>query len=418
MRDGGLFRHGLFPNEGESRIKKLKAVHVHTDLKFLDAASKFEGDLFHNTTVVLAGKEKYEGASNEMAIFLGGDFKAAKRAMALCQDADLVVAYGLTVKHAFIANRLPQKVKIAWRFFGGELYDAKKELFLSPLTMELLADSKPFFSPYRKFKNILSVILSFAQFGWEGRRRELDKAIKRMDFFICLSGEEYDFLKAIQFDLPPLIRWPRLEWAGGSAEKPVQKEPIVVIGNSRAVWNNHLDLIEIISRSNNRSKYQFLLLFSYGPENRYTRCVRAKTEGRSEFRLLEEVMPKERFLEFYSPVSALVINSYRQSAVGNIFKAMRSGVKIYLNEKNIVLKWLRDEGFLISTMEDFINDLDRDNLTLGDSEMLHNQTRLKAISEKYSIEIFQRQIYEKIMTGADARTDGEREALRASVRGE
>ena len=74
-------------------------------------------------------------------------------------------------------------------------------------------------------------------------------AFKRIDFFHGLSYKEYDFLKTLWPKLPTFLQIdysfikPNL-----SNLKPIpQKGKLVLIGNNKSAYNNHLDIIEIIN---------------------------------------------------------------------------------------------------------------------------------------------------------------------------
>jgi hypothetical protein len=47
----------------------------------------------------------------------------------------MVVLYDLNFPKAYIANRLPNSIKIVWRFFGLELYGKMPEVVFSEQTI-------------------------------------------------------------------------------------------------------------------------------------------------------------------------------------------------------------------------------------------------------------------------------------------
>jgi hypothetical protein len=50
-------------------MSKIKIIHVHTDLKFLNASKKFENNNFENITIVIGDKGNYKGVYSESALF-------------------------------------------------------------------------------------------------------------------------------------------------------------------------------------------------------------------------------------------------------------------------------------------------------------------------------------------------------------
>ncbi|MDD3296115.1 MAG: hypothetical protein PHU64_02025 [Candidatus Omnitrophica bacterium] len=373
----------------------LNIVQIHTDSKFIDEGmSRFESKFFRNTLIIFKGGRKYHGKHREIANVFKRNRKSIKKIIDICSNADLVVLFDLDEIKSYITNRLPKETKIAWRFFGHELYGRKTKTFLSKLTIEAIKN-KWFFYLWQRLKRRLKKIKGYIKWGVDFEK-EFKIALKRVDYFLCTSQEECNFLKKIWPGLPQFIRFPIINSIKAIAGNLDKRGLPVVVGHNKIVWNNHLELIEIIGNSNNRKKHNFLLLFSYGLENKYTRTVREKASGYPEIKFIEKFMSKEEFEVFYSQVSALVINTYRQAGLGNIFQAIKNGVKVYLNGKNIVLQWLKNERFLIFTIKDFANDIEDDNLALGKQEIIYNQKRLDNMLGKRSIEDFQKAIYDKI----------------------
>ena len=100
------------------------------------------------------------------------------------------------------------------------------------------------------------------------------------------------------------------------------------------------------------------------------------------------------FLNYYETASALVINSYRQMAWGNIRLALEKGVKIYLNEKNIHKDFLINNEFKIFSIEDFENDLKNDSLGFNYEVSMHNLEQFEIFSKSYTKDHFQKKILE------------------------
>src|SRR5690606_40162359 len=73
----------------------------------------------------------------------------------------------------------------------------------------------------------------------------------------------------------------------------------------------------------------------------------------------------EKFREIYKTTAALVINSYRQHALGNIFTALLYGVKIYLNPKSSTYPWLKQLGFQVFDINQLITDIRSEESRVG-----------------------------------------------------
>lgn len=368
----------------------LNVVHVFSDTNFIYTAQIFKG--WASNTIILIKDDLGNSRYPAGVIRLDSTIADITRAIDICAHADLVVLYGLNGTKSYIANRLPKKVQTAWFFYGYELY--KGRTYYSELT--LAADSPGVFPICRDMFLEIARKIRSSILKQQDSNEEFNRAVRRIDYFLCLSRDEYDLLKSMIPELPQFVQRPYESCDRNYIPKAISN-PVVVLGNSKSPYNNHLDLIQMVSESENAGKYRFVILFNYGEENRYAEEVRKSARKCADITLIEQLMPREEFRSFYSNVSALVINSYRQMAVANVLEALRVGAKIYLNKKNIVLQWLKSEGFKVFPIEDLPLDLKCGTLRLSSEEAGHNQRQFSRLSEKYSIDGFQKNLYSKIL---------------------
>src|SRR5690606_1735413 len=126
------------------------------------------------------------------------------------------------------------------------------------------------------------------------------------------------------FKLPKLIKVPSNFVIDYSKLNPEKKNKII-LGNSRSYWNNHFDVLYDITKVKQNELYEFILLFNYGDKDRYTVEIERFVENRPNLILLEEFLSFENFKKLFYDVSAVVINSYRQHALGNVFIGISYG---------------------------------------------------------------------------------------------
>ena len=377
-------------------MKKIKIIHIHTDYKFIwPSLMAFEGNYFDNTVVIIEKKSPYDGPLKKNTFIFDSANKNIRNIINVCNKADLVILYDLDFIKSRIATELPRNIKIAWRFFGYELYSKRKDLFVSEKSFSASMANRHF--SIGQFVNIIKPIYHRIKFG--GTPLSLfNAAINRINYFLALSLEEYVFLSIYWDNLPEFIKLPHRKvdidietLVLNFKNKKYNRD--VIIGNNRSLYNNHLDVIETIDRSSNKAKYNFELLFNYGPNNIYTEAVRKTVKNKKYYTIIEEFIPPEKFKQFYEKISALVINGYRQMAGANIIMAIMNGVKVYLNKKNMHGTFLRNEGFHIFTMEDFERDLENDNLFLDYATAKQNLNQLTRFLKKYTALDFQKLLY-------------------------
>lgn len=375
--------------------RKLKVIHIHTDYKFVSGSNIFDGEIFDNEVIIFQNKESYKGKIQHKTILLKTTNRDLNKAVKICINSDLVVLYDLNNIKYRIALSLPSNIKIAWRFFGYELYGRKKELFLSEKSLTNSSQKKKVyirsllkFYHYLKYKENLNYIF--------------DKAVKRINYMLVLSNEEYNFLKDNWNNLPEFIKLPHRYFEETlriptAKKKEKNRIPNIVIGNNRSSYNNHLDVIELVDNNPAKSNYNFTLLFNYGPTGQYYNAVKNKVQNKPYYTLIDDFIPPDEFDNFYRNISTLVINGYRQMAGANILLAIRNGVKVYLNDKNIFKKWLENEGISVFSITDLDKDLKDGNIQLNYDIAHKNLEQLKKFSERYTKEDFQKVMYNKIV---------------------
>jgi len=380
-------------------FNKLNIIHIHTDYKFVRGSTIYYGEYFENTIIIIQNNTPYEGPFKDTALLLGHSSKDINKIVKICINADLVILYDLDKVKSKIVLKLPHDIRIAWRFFGYELYGKQLLSYISKNSRLVLGINK--IPLHKHFINILRKGFNLIKYG-----RQDDglfyNAIKRITYFLALSPEEYDDLANHWDDLPEFLKLPLAVIPNNpnalnlNIEKE-RKKPVVIIGNSKSVYNNHLDIIRLIDQESNKYNFNFTILFNYGQENNYSDAVRKATSQKNYYTIVEEFIPFEDFNFLYKKATALVINGYRQMALFNIFLGLQNGVKIYLNNRNIILQWLAKEGFYVFTVEDFVKDLQNNNLTLSNNMAHHNLNQSLNYSKKYTALDYQKVLHSKLI---------------------
>ncbi len=111
----------------------------------------------------------------------------------------------------------------------------------------------------------------------------------------------------------------------------------------------------------------------------------------------EEFLSLDEFKNLYGISSALVINGFRQMAMGNIWSDIRHDVKVYLNDNNVIYKWLLNEGFLIYAIDTLSDDIMNRSFKLAEAEIVHNHNALYTFVNKNNGEKFITSILETLL---------------------
>lgn len=365
-------------------MNKIKILHIHTDPKFLHSIEKFQNKLFDNTMLIIGEKDNTNTRYHNTATFFNKNKDNIENIAKFTTNFDLIVFVDLTAYNKKILMKLPKKVKVFWHFFGHELYNKRLDLILTNSTIKYAKkDYKIFLKTggikayYNFLKHKYSVIYHLCRYS------------KNIDNIMVVCKEEYNFLKRYWYFLPRFIQVPLKE---PTVYEEVKKENFFIFGHSRNISNNHLDILEVINNSKNKSPYQTKMFLSYGHENAYYNQVVKEANKNKNIEMITDFLPSDQFMDIYKKASALVINSQRQIALGNIFIAISTNCKIYLNNKNIIKKWFEREGLKVFSIEDFKQDYETNNLKLSIEEAKHNILVLQKMYDNYNFNHFHEKI--------------------------
>jgi hypothetical protein len=359
-------------------------IHVHSSAAFATWGKAFDMAGVRNSGILISNS--IPSLDDCVEVYSPNNLReiAAK-----CEKADLVVLWGLNAVNQRLALRIPQGIKLAWRFFGYEIYKNFPETFLSARTREaLLASSNKVVSLRSAggllFNRLKTLIRPEPNFS---------KVLHRIDYVLMVCDEEYELVSRYCPEVPAFIKLP---FPLPAPIKPDDEAAIrtglaakvseVVIGNSRSPYNNHLDILASLESLDGYAK--FTIFFSYGEESGYTREVRNLAARNRNVTIEEKFLPKEIFNSVYRRSSAFISNSINQHAIGNIVAAILNHTKVYLHPSNILLQWLRGEGFRIFETPSFPEDLRSGQIKLSFDDAIANQAALRRVLKPDFIKVF------------------------------
>ena len=362
----------------KKHIKKyINVLHIHSDFKFIHDTERFHNKYFNNTVLVCdysSTSSPVSDNSNWKMIALDISIKNKANVKEYAKDFDFLVFYDLDYQKVKMINYLPRETKILWRFFGHELYDGINSVLLSDST-KLLQQNQ---SSYPK--SVVNYL-----YYLKGKYN-LYLAKRKVNVVLMMCEEEYDFLLNFT-SLPRLIT---LAIHERFKINSITKNGLgnIIIGNSRSAYNNHIDLLNILSEHQFDKGIKFQLLFNYGGNGVYSEIVKRKAGSISNVEIIDDFLEKDVFDKLYENADALVLNTYRQMALGSIIQAIKQHCKIYLNSRNTITSWLKNNGLKIFTIEDFIKDCKTNNFKLTTEEILINTDRFNRLIEKNNSEEF------------------------------
>lgn len=277
----------------------------------------------------------------------------------------------------FVLRNLPDHIKVAWMFWGGEIY-GRSDLQLS------------FLAPRTKLICICKRLKSFLKSkGWIVHKYEIPKDLfSRIDYCLTDIPNEYSYASHyLRIEMMHIwYNYYSIEDTLGSLIGTSVNGSNILIGNSAAIEGNHLDAFDSLSRFDLHGR-KIVVPLSYG-EPWVANIVEKRGNKLFEdgFMPLTSFLPLNEYNKILSSCSIVVMNHYRPQAFGNIITSLWLGARVYMSEQSIQFKYLVDIGIKLFSIE---NDLKHISILpsspLPKSDIIHNRKILYSLYCKDSI---------------------------------
>lgn len=237
-----------------------------------------------------------------------------------------------------ILKAVNSNVKVAWVFWGGEIYDRHDiRIKLAPIT---------------SFLNVLYCLKNL-------KRKHVSlelplELFKRVDF--CLTGEfeEFVYAKEVLENSSMKHLWYTYysieETVGNLITEHVNGNNVWV-GNSATLENNHYDTLLRLKITPLGSR-KIITPLSYGKlwvKNSVIKIGRLLFGDK--FQPLVEYMPRDDYNKLMLDCSTMIMPHYRPQAQGNILTGLWLGMRVYLSEKSIAFNFFKRIGVIIFSFE-------------------------------------------------------------------
>jgi len=333
-------------------------IHIVTDEKFINAAYSIynrafpQGNIF---CIIRSFDLKVNHINlNDDFIILNRHGDYSEEIRNLIDGDSIIVFHGMSSEHAKISNSFCYNKQI-WSVFGKEFYENPyiyKDVLLGPKTSQSIVGLK--YSIKQKLRKIY-----FRFFKNKTDHFKLIKtAFGNINSIAILYEEEFEIFKKTGVFSPnvSLIKFSYypLDIVIGS-EKRVQKYNNILIGNSATISNNHLEVLDILSKVNIGDSKIYIPL-SYGDEN-YRKFILDRID-RYDLRnvvSLTTFLDLKDYQDILKTCTIVIMNHFRQQAVGNVLNSMFLGAKVFLSNKNSLYHFLKRIGCIVYSIEDDIS---------------------------------------------------------------
>lgn len=382
-------------------MRKIRVLHITRDDKFFDPVFvQFELDQRLDNTAVLEVKNKNQYSFRRIKNTGKVNLLERKEMRAIIRsgDYDVVFFYSMPRKHYDYFNWIPSDKIVIWWGWGVELYNPIcglkpmiSVLLYKPLTAQVLKEITE-----KSVSVLKDKIGYFLLRPWN--KWIQNKMIKRVDYFQPVLSQEFQLMKKLEGFRAKEFYYPNsfsLTISDTSVSKSLSGS--ILIGNSQAPTNNHLDVWQDISEYI-PEKRKVIFPINYLGDKKYSQLIseRINTDKNELFYLRDFMAPKDYF-DLMDSCSYAVFGVLRQQAMGNIFICLTKGIKVFLYQDSLVYRFLKEDGFVVFAIEDINNSSFMTPLSL--TEIIQNRDaflkKSKYINSVYehAIEEISRKLY-------------------------
>lgn len=262
-----------------------------------------------------------------------------------------------------IIPQIDKKIKVFWFAWGCDIYQYPTESpflnykLIKEETQKVLDKYKCPPPPLKKsIKDYLRPIKYFIC-GTPSERRLMVyyKAVKRVDFFSGVLDYEYDLMKSVKgFRAKRVVyKYVSPQSFSNLYDNNLSCGNNILIGNSAASTNNHLDIIPYLKKLNIAGR-KIVLPLSYANTKEYVEDIAnayIKEFGANNLIILKDFIPYQEYSDIIQTCSIGIFFMERQQAMGNINMMLRNGCKVFLSKTNPVYNYYRGLGINLFSVQ-------------------------------------------------------------------
>lgn len=278
----------------------------------------------------------------------------------------VVISFYTRKKALFIKRYIPSRIPVIWWTYGVDLY------------VSLSRRGYPvFYSDPDKYRFGGKMLWPFYKMIWSPLSHIYNKniqeiVINRLKGFVPCISPEYDLLrKYVNKDFNPIHIHPY--GASFKFDGRFSEGNDIALGHSASISDNHLYVLKYLENLNLGKSDLYITLSYSNKVPKYTEEVKRKYKKAygEKVHLIETMMSKEDYFESQFRYKMMILPSWRQEALDNIYICLQIGIKLVLSDRSIVFQYLKEYGFYVYALEKMDQNCLDTPLTL--EEKKHNQ---------------------------------------------
>lgn len=286
------------------------------------------------------------------------------------RHADAVLLHSLYSLPLQVTPLIPSHICVIWSSWGYDIYGMMGTSRL--INMNL-------FRPLTKEFLELSYVCDE-----NGQADDIyQKAVQRVDFLSTVLPEEFKLIPSLLYFHAKELHYsyitPKEVETYQNVSVPQITGENILVGNSGAPTNNHLDIFEKLSELEigDRRIYCPLSYAGYPLEYKNRVLGEGKKRFGDNFIPFLQFLDKETYFSIVSSCKYAFFGHLRQQALGNIREMLVKGRKVFLDKDSPMYKHFKDRGLCVfSIQEDVTKELLQSNIDQQD--LLQNIKRMKS----------------------------------------
>ena len=328
------------------------------------------------------------------------------------QEYHAVFLHSLTCLPLSIIPKINQRIKVFWFSWGKDIYQMPKNKPLIQLNLikketqkEIDKLNNTIVTQKRKsLKDYLRPIkYIFYDSPTNKRIKHYYKALKRVDYFSGVLEYEYNFMKSVKGFKAKRVtfKYASIQALENTGITQLFKGRNILIGNSAASTNNHLDIIPYLKKLN-LDERKIILPLSYDNSEQYVKDITSayKKEFGEKIIDLKDFLPAQEYSDLLLSCSVAIFFMERQQAMGNINGTLLRGCKVFLSETNPVYRFYKDLGLKIFSVQRDLTQSEIDS-PLSNEDIENNRAILSNRTNKEQYIKDLNHIYECIINDKD-----------------
>lgn len=354
-------------------------LHLCYDNPFIDQSASVFEHFYPNCNffcISPMGSNKERISRMNDAIWLERNNVKVKEIQSLYAEKqfDTIILHGLNPSFLTILNIInsSKKCRVFWLFYGFELYYALGERTDYPLMDTVSLFSRRSWVSPTKYNYWLRKL-----YGKTVYYDLLQKTLPFINYFCFWLYEDYLLLQKY-FNVN--IQYRHFQYGARYKNDQIEisklnydKTPYEIrIGHSASKTENQDTIIKLLSKIDKDNKYKKVFPLSYGSIYMRKQVIKmGRKYFGNQFEPILTHVERNQYYESLSKTGVAIFGQNRQEAAGNIGPLLNYGAKVFLRENNVMLKYYKDKGYIIFSVEKDLKSVD-DLQPLTPQQMEHN----------------------------------------------